>query len=295
MKILNIMKRFRALPAIALAGVLVVLSACGDDDYFVVNRQIDVITREEGSGTRDAFIEILGIRREVNGTVRDMTFPEADVAPGTSAVISSVSGNFYAVGYISLGSLNNTVRGVPINGVPATPANVINGSYPLFRGFHIAYGDNLNALAQDFIDFMLSADGQEIVTNNGFVTVDQNPPVFTGGGLTGTINVNGSTSVFSIMSRLAEAYENANPGATVNVHSTGSSAGITATINGLADIGMTSRDLTATELTQVNYRSIAFDGLVVIVNNENPLPSLSPEEVRLIFEGERTRWSDFIS
>lgn len=290
-----IVKKNRVLLTIVLVMAMILLSACRDDEYFIKDREINVITREDGSGTRGAFIEILGIQRNVNGTLRDMTSREADVAGNTSTVIRGVTGNFYAIGYISLGSLGDGVRAVPIDGVQATPANVTNGSYPLFRGFHVAFRESLSPLAQDFIDFMLSVEGQEIVTNSGFVTVNQEPPVFTGGGHTGTIVVSGSTAVYAIMARLGEAYSAINPGVNVEVHSSGSSAGITGAINGINDIGMTSRDLTDDELTQVNYIPIAFDGLVVIVNNDNPLTTLSLDEVRQIFEGEKQHWSELIN
>jgi len=254
---------------------------------FNASRQINVISREEGSGTRDAFVELLEI--EVDGV--DHTSLEADIAQGTSVVIATVAGNTYAIGYISLGSLNDTVQAVAIDGVSASPATVQNGTYPVFRAFNLAVGD-LSDVAQDFLDFVLSAEGQEIVAGRGYITVGANPPAFTGGDVSGTVVVTGSTSIAGVMERLAEAYVALNPDANVEVHSSGSGAGITAARDGTADIGMASRELRDTELEYVASVTMAFDGIAIIINNDNPVESLSSEEVRRIFIGELTTWSE---
>jgi len=280
---------------LTLTGVFA-LTGCTETSYgreFNQDRQIAVIARDAGSGTHGAFIEVLGIEvTDTDGSVRDMTTIDAEVAPGTSAVITSVAGNDYAIGYISLGSLNNTVTAIHIDGVAATAENVQNGSYSLFRTFYIAVQDDVDALTQNFIDFILSAEGQNIVAQS-YVPAVSSAAGYTGGeGLSGTIVVSGSTSVAPLMERLKEAFEALHPSVTVEVHSAGSSAGITAAINSVADIGMSSRALRESELEQVNSITVAYDGLAVIVNNANPIQNLTPEQVRQIFVGDMTRWSE---
>ncbi|MCL2398264.1 MAG: substrate-binding domain-containing protein [Defluviitaleaceae bacterium] len=293
------MKKFRLLGIVtALTGAML-LTGCGGSNSqasqqsvsgFNVNRAINVISREDGSGTRGAFIELLGI--EIDGV--DHTSSEADIANGTSVVITSVSGNIYAIGYISLGSLNNTVSAVSIEGVPASPETVQDGSYPIFRSFNLAIG-NLNAVAQDFLDFVLSAEGQAIVVAGGYISVDATAPAFAGGGASGNVVITGSTSVAPVMERIAEAYMTVNPSANVEVHSSGSGAGITAARDGTADIGMSSRALHAHELEVVDSITVAHDGLAIIVNNNNPLENLSVEEIRQVFMGNIHNWSDLLN
>jgi len=261
-----------------------------DASDFNTAMPIAVISREDGSGTRGAFIELLGIERD--GI--DHTFAEADIQNGTSAVITSVAGNTYAIGYISLGSLNDTVSAVSIDGVPATPATVQDGSYPIFRAFYFAVGD-LTAEAQDFLNFVLSAEGQATVASRGYISVDASALAFEAADVSGTVVITGSTSVFPIVELLAEQYGAINPNVNIEVHSTGSSAGITAARDGTADLGMTSRSLNDAELAEVAAVEIAYDGLAVIVNNDNPLSTISAEEVRQVFEGEIFNWSNFLN
>lgn len=257
-----------------------------EDLNFNTSMPIAVISREEGSGTRGAFIELLGIERD--GV--DHTFSEADIQNGTSAVITAVASNTYAIGYISLGSLNDTVTAISIEGVAASPETVQDGSYPIFRSFYFAIGE-LSDVASDFLNFVLSAEGQEIVASRGYIVVDSYAPAFESNGATGTVVVTGSTSVFPIVELLGESYREVNPNANVEVHSTGSSAGITAARDGTADLGMTSRALHSHELEEVDAISIAHDGIAIIANNSNPLESITAEEVRQIFEGELFNWS----
>lgn len=258
------------------------------ESNFNVNFEINVISREAGSGTRGAFIELMGIL--VDGM--DMTNPHADIANGTNIVIASVANNLYGIGYISMSSVGSNVRGLSIDGIEPTAENVLNGSYAVMRPFLITVQNNDNPLRDDFIEYILSAEGQEIVAAS-YVPMGTDRPAFTGGNLSGTLVVSGSTSVYPVMSRLAEAYSDLT-GVTVEVHSMGSSAGITQAIDGTVDIGMSSRDLNADELAQVNAIAIAYDGLAVIVHPGNPLTSITSEEVRRIFVGELTRWNTVI-
>ena len=273
------------------------LSACnGDSDGFNQNREINVISRETGSGTRDAFIELVGVQvRDAGGNVIDQTSSEAYIAPGTSIVLSRVETNAYAIGYISLGSLNDSVRAVPINGVLPTTASVQNGTYPIFRAFNLAVPAEISDLAQDFIDFVLSAEGQAVVESRRYVPVSSGAPAYNDPhGMTGTVVVLGSTSVAPVMEHLKEAYEAINPGVTIEVQSAGSSAGINSARDGLADIGMSSRELTSDELAILRSIPMAFDGVAVIVHNDNPVPGLTIEQVRQIFVGDTTRWAPLI-
>jgi len=249
---------------------------------------IHVITREDGSGTRDAFVEVTGVHAD--GV--DRTWTEALVETGTGSVITSVAGNTAAIGYISLGALRDDVRALPVNGVEATVANVLSGSYALFRSFYLALPGELSDLAQDFLAFIESAEGQEEISNRGFIPVVDNPAPAEASGLTGTLVIEGSTSVAPLMGNLAALFEVLNPGVTVDVHSTGSGAGITAAIEGRVDIGMTSRALRETELESVDSFLVNHDGIAVIVNLENGLASITTEEIRDIFIGELTRWEN---
>jgi len=280
-----LMRKIFALAVVAVLSLFALSGCDGNDDYGVLG-PIDVISRETGSGTRDAFVEVLGI---IQGGV-DRTYEEAVVQPSTGSVITAVSGNESAVGYISLGAMRDDIRAVSINGVAPTPANVQNGSYILFRNFYLAVPGSLSPLAQDFLDFILSAEGQAIVADRGFVAIGENLPTFTGGGISGNLEITGSTSVAPLVERLAVAYMELNNGAGIEVHSTGSGAGILDAIEGRADFGLSSRELRPSELESVNGILMAHDGLAVIVHLNNNIPSLTPEQVRGIFMGEISRW-----
>jgi len=266
-----------------LAVGAIAATACGGSS----GTAIDVVSREDGSGTRGAFIEVLGILQDGS----DMTYAGAEIAPGTSQVINSVAGNSNAIGYISLGSLNDSVSAVNVNGVAPTPANVRSGAYPLFRAFWLTVQPEVNEITQEFLNFMLSAEGQAIAANN-YIPANDNASAFVATeGLSGTVVVAGSTSVAPLVNRLADAFM-AVTDITVEVHSQGSTAGIVASIEGTADIGMSSRDLNANELTQINGITLALDGLAVIVHNDSEVTNLQQDMIRRIFIGEVTNWSD---
>ncbi|MCL2198803.1 MAG: substrate-binding domain-containing protein [Defluviitaleaceae bacterium] len=257
-------------------------------------REIVVVSREEGSGTRGAFIEILGVLvTGADGSSRDMTTLDAEIAPGTSVVIGSVGGNPYAIGYISLGSLNDTVTAISVDGVAPTAANVQNGTYPLFRTFYLAVLEDRDPATQEFLDFVLSAEGQAIVEDRNYVKALATAPSFEPSGeFSGTVVVSGSTSVEPLMLRMKEAFEAIHTNVTVEVHAGGTSAGINAAISGTADIGMSSRDIRPSEIEQgIVPIAIAYDGLAVIINNDNPTNNMDSETIRQIFVGDVTRWN----
>jgi len=277
------MKKLISLGCAAIAAMLL-LTACGGN----AGNEIIVVSRESGSGTRGAFVELTGL--EVDGN--DMTSPEAVISQSANAIMTNVVGDEAAIGYISMGSVNNTIKTVSINGVAATPANVLAGTYPIARPFIVVMGDELSPVAQDFVDFIMSSQGQDIIAIS-YIPVDLNAPSFTTSGASGTVVVGGSTSVAPVMERLREAYLVLNPNATIEVHSTGSGAGITGAIDGLLDIGMSSRDIRDSEIAQLhNHITICKDGIAIIVNNNNSVSNLTMEQVRQIFTGETSNWDD---
>ncbi|MGN0172080.1 MAG: substrate-binding domain-containing protein [Acutalibacteraceae bacterium] len=266
-------------------------TATQDGGSFDAARNITVVTREEGSGTRDAFVELTGVLvKDDAGNKTDNTSKEAVVIDGTQAVISNVAGNPYAIGYISLGSMNDTVKAVKVNGVEATAANVKSASYELARPFNIATKSDLSEVAKDFVDFILSADGQKVVEDNGYVAVSENA-AYSGSKPSGKVTVAGSSSVSPVMEKLKEAYEAINTNATVEIQTTDSSAGMTAAKEGTCDIGMASRELKSSESEVLTSTKIAMDGIAVIVNKDNTADALTTEQIKNIFTGEAATWS----
>ena len=257
------------------------------------NREITIVSRESGSGTRGAFIELTGIEvRDSDGNVTDMTSAEAAIGNGTNAIMTNVAGDAYAIGYISTGSINGTIKPISVDGIAPTAENILSGSYRIARPFIIVTSDSTLPLTQEFIDFIMSAPGQEIVAGN-YIPVDQSAPAFQSAGFGGTIVIGGSTSVSPVMERLSEGYRALNPNATIEVHATGSGAGITGAIDGLLDIGMSSREIRDSEMEQLEQKiTICMDGIAIIVNNANPIENVTSEQIREIFIGEITRWSN---
>lgn len=259
---------------------------------FDTSKDISVVSREDGSGTRGAFIELLGIEvKNPGGGKKDMTTKEAIIANQTSVMMTNVAGNKYAVGYISLGSLNDTVKAVQIEGVKPTAENVKSGAYPIARPFNIATKGAPAGLAKDFTDFILSADGQAIVAKN-YIAVSENAPAYVAGKTSGKIVVAGSSSVTPVMEKIKEAYLRINPKAIIEIQESDSSAGMTAVMNGTCDIGMASRELKDTELKQLLPTQIAIDGIAVVVNNNNPVANFSKEQVKSIYTGKTLVWRE---
>ena len=263
--------------------------AAGDFD---TSKEISVNSREDGSGTRGAFIELFGVEEKAaDGTKVDNTTVEANITNSTAVMMTSVADDPYAIGYISLGSLNDTVKAVKIDGAEATTENVANGTYKVARPFNIVTKDGLSDVAQDFVDYIMSAEGQDIIEQNGYIKIDQNAAAYAGSKPAGKIVVAGSSSVSPVMEKLKEAYLAVNTNADIEIQTSDSTTGITSTQEGICDIGMASRDLKDTE-TDVKATTIAQDGIAVIVNNENPVENLTSEQVKSIFTGETTTWAD---
>ncbi len=256
-----------------------------------IRNDITVISREAGSGTRGAFIELFGVEvKNAQGKKVDMTTENADITNSTEVVITSVSGNPSSIGYISLGSLNDSVKAVEINGAKASVENIKNGTYKVSRPFNIVTKENISSAAEEFMKFILSSDGQAIVEKNGYISAVKNSS-YSVGVTSGKVSVAGSSSVFPVMEKLAEAFKAKNPGIVVEVSQSDSTTGVNSAIQGVCDIGMASRDLKSSEKGVVASK-IAIDGIAVVVNKKNPVSSLSSEQVRKIFVGEITKWSE---
>ena len=254
---------------------------------------ITVISREDGSGTRGAFIELFGIEvKNDAGEKVDMTTDDAEITNSTSVMMTSVAGDASAIGYISLGSLNDTVKAVKIDGAEATVDNIKSGTYKIARPFNIATKGEVSDVAQDFIKFIMSEDGQKVVEDNGYIS-QGNEGAYEAAGLSGKIVVGGSSSVTPVMEKLKEAYVALNPDVTIEVQQSDSTTGMTSAIEGVCDIGMASRDLKDSETEKgLTGTTIAMDGIAVIVNNDSPVEELSSDSVKGIYTGEITDWAD---
>lgn len=297
------MEKSRILSLIlALAMVLsasVVLSACGDKksgDDGEKNDKISVISREEGSGTRGAFIELVGIEEKNDqGEKVDHTVDTAVITNSTSVAMTSVSEDEASIGYISLASLNDTVKALKIDGVEPTVKNIQKGEYPIARNFNLVTGDNLSELGKDFINYILSTEGQKTVAENGYIELTEAGKYEASDAVKegGKITIGGSSSVTPLMEKLAEAYKKINPKVEVMVQQSDSTTGVTSAIDGSVDIGMASRDLKDTETDQgVKATVIAKDGIAVIVHKDSKQEELTLEQVKDIFTGKITKWSE---
>ena len=255
---------------------------------------ITIVSREDGSGTRGAFIELFGIQEEMDGEKVDMTTEEAQITNSTSVMMTTVAGDEYAIGYISLGSLDESVKALKIDGAEATAENVKSGDYKVSRPFNIATKKDLdNEVAKDFINYIMSAEGQKVVEDNGYIAVE-GAEAFEGTQPSGKAVVGGSSSVSPVMEKLAEAYKEVNPNAEIELQTTDSTTGMTSAIDGSYDIGMASRELKEEEIAELDAKVIATDGIAVIVNNNNAMDELSSDQVKAIYTGEALTWDEVV-
>lgn len=255
---------------------------------------ITIVSREDGSGTRGAFIELFGIQEEMDGEKVDMTTEEAQITNSTSVMMTTVAGDEYAIGYISLGSLDESVKALKIDGAEATAENVKSGDYKVSRPFNIATKKDLdNEVAKDFINYIMSAEGQKVVEDNGYIAVE-GAEAFEGTQPSGKAVVGGSSSVSPVMEKLAEAYKEVNPNAEIELQTTDSTTGMTSAIDGSYDIGMASRELKEEEIAELDAKVIATDGIAVIVNNNNAMDELSSDQVKAIYTGEALTWEEVV-
>ena len=263
------------------------LDAGADTAGSLAGNEITVVSREDGSGTRGAFIELTGVKQDD----QDLTTVEAIITNSTEVMMTTVAGDENAIGYASMGSMNDTVKAVSVEGVEPTAENVKNGSYVLSRPFNIATKEDVSDIAQDFINFIMSADGQAVIEDKGYIAIDADAAAFESNGAAGKIVVAGSSSVTPVMEKLQEAYLAVNSGAQIELQESDSTTGMTQTIDGTCDIGMASRDLKDSELEAgLTPTAIAMDGICVIVNNANDITDMTTDEIAAIFKGERTEW-----
>lgn len=280
--------------AAAVVLVIAVFAACAAGGKgFKLDSAITVISREEGSGTRAAFIELFGIEeKDASGNKIDHTIDSADINSSTGTVLTNVAENPYAIGYVSLGALNDTVKALKIDGAEATAANVINGTYKISRPFNVATKGALSPAADDFMKFILSSDGQKVVSEKGYIPLE-GTAAFTSEKPSGKIVVAGSSSVTPLMEKLKEAYQKVNANVTIEIQESDSTTGMTSTAEGICDIGMASRELKDSEIEKgLTSTKIATDGIAVIVNNENTFTGLTSEQVKGIYTGTIVKWSD---
>ena len=260
---------------------------------FDTGSDITVITREEGSGTRGAFVELFKIEeKDADGNKTDKTIETADQTQSTGVMLTSVSQNINAIGYVSLGSLNDSVKAIKIDGAEADVENVKNGSYKISRPFNVATKDNLSDAAGDFMSFILSSEGQAVIEKAGYIQAGENE-AYSGSKPSGKITVAGSSSVTPVMEKLKEAYIALNPNVTVEINESDSTMGMNNAAEGICDIGMASRALKDSETEKgLISTTIAIDGLAVIVNKENTFDNLSAEQIKAIYTGTAVKWSD---
>lgn len=277
---------------LAIATTATMMVGCGAG---AASDEVYVVSREEGSGTRGAFVELMGIeQKDENGEKVDYTIDTAEVTSSTSVMMTTVQGNENAIGYISLGSYDEAkVKALKIDGAEATVENVKSGAYKVSRPFNIAIKDDLSEVGQDFINYIMSAEGQAIVEEEGYITVDENAPAYEAANVSGKIVVGGSTSVGPVMEKLAESYEEINSGVEIELQISDSSTGMSATVDGTLDIGMASRELKDSEKEAgLTGMAIALDGIAVIINKENAVDNLTTEQVMKIYTGEITTWGE---
>lgn len=259
---------------------------------FESSHEINVISREDGSGTRVAFVELFKIREKYSdGTQKDLTTKQAVIAKQTDVMMLGISGDRYAVGYISLGSMNDTVKPLEVDRVAASPENVKNGSYPVFRPFILATNGQPDGLAEDFIRFVMSREGQAIVAASYISPAEDTPAYRSNPEISGKIVVAGSSSVTPIVEKLKETYVKINPNVSVEIQMSDSSSGMNGLLDRTCDIGMSSRALGAQELERLVPHTIALDAIAIVANPQNPVDSLTGEQVKDIFTGRTTNWS----
>ena len=285
---------------LVLVLCLSIFTGCGDSsadsDNPVAGKTVSVISREDGSGTRDAFVEITGVlEKDEKGEKVDYTTLAAEITNSTAVMMTTVAGNISSIGYISLGSLNDTVKAVAVDGVLPTAENVKDGSYSVSRPFNVVTKDNLSPAAADFMKFILSAEGQSVVEEEGYVAVNAGE-AYKSAGLSGKVVVAGSSSVTPVMTKLAEEYMALNPDVEVEVEQSDSTTGVTSTVEGICDIGMASRAVKDEEKAQgVKETTIAMDGIAVIVNLKNPVNELTTETIKSVYTGKISYWDEILA
>ena len=281
--------------AVAMAMAAMMTMSMGMTAMAAAEGDITICSREEGSGTRGAFIELFGVEeKDADGNKIDNTTEAAKITNSTSVMLSTVEGDVNAIGYISLGSLNDTVTAVKIDGAEATAENIVAGEYKVVRPFNIATTAEVSDAAADFIAYIMSEEGQAVIEEEGYISVGE-PAPFEGGEVEGKVVVAGSSSVTPVMEKLAEAYGAVNDKVEIEVQQSDSTTGMTSAIDGLCDIGMASRELKDDEAAELDNQVIATDGIAVIVNKNNTADELSSDQVKAIYTGEALTWDEVLN
>lgn len=279
---------------LALVLAIALLAGCGGQEAgFDAENDIMVVSREDGSGTRGAFVELFGVEeKDAEGEKVDKTTPEANITNSTAVMMTTVAGNPYAIGYVSMGSLNSSVKALAIDGAQPSTQGVKDGSYKISRPFNIVTKEGTSEAAQDFIAYIMSKEGQQIVEDSGYIAVNtEEAQSYAASGAAGKVVVAGSSSVTPVMEKLKEAYQKVNSGANIEIQQSDSTTGVTSTLEGVCDIGMASRGLKESELAGgLTQTVIAQDGIAVIVNVENTMDGLTSAQVKDIFVGQVFSW-----
>lgn len=272
------------------AAVALTMASCGSSDGELGT--ISVISREDGSGTRSAFVEITGVEeKDADGNKTDKTTTEAMVCKSTDVMLTQVKGDLNSIGYVSYGSLNDTVKALKVDGVEVSPDTIKDGSYGIVRPFNIITGEGLSDAAQDFINYIMSSDGQTIIKDEKYVAVDESAEAYKASSASGKVTVAGSSSVGPVMQKLAEKYMTVNSNITVEVQVSDSTTGVKYTQDGTCDIGMISRELKSEEIG-LTPTMIAQDAIAVIVNKDNPIDDITSDQIKSIYTGKTTEWAD---
>ncbi len=268
-------------------------STKSNDEAFDVSKEISVISREDGSGTRGAFTELFSIiEKNDAGEKIDKTIETADITQSTGVMLTSIESNKYAIGYVSLGSINDNIKVLDIDNAKASTENIKNGNYKISRPFNIATMGQPNEQATDFINFIMSQEGQKVVEDAGYIS-KENTGAFKSSMPTGKISIAGSSSVAPVMEKLKEAYEKINGNLSIEISQSDSTNGLNSVADGICDIGMASRELKESELEKgISATAIALDGIAVIVNKSNTISTLSAEDVKQIYTGKITKWNE---
>ncbi|MCU6763504.1 Phosphate-binding protein pstS precursor [uncultured Roseburia sp.] len=297
-------KKVLTLGLAAALSAVTVLAGCGSKDDAgkdntsasqeakAPSGEITVVSREDGSGTRGAFIELFGIEeKDAEGNKIDNTTAAAEITNSTAVMMTTVAGNENAIGYVSLGSLNESVKALNVDGVAPSAEGVKDGTYKIARPFNVVTKDGISEVAQDFLNYIMSDEGQQVVEENGYVSQGSNGS-YKASGLSGDISVAGSSSVTPVMEKLKEAYEALNPNVNIEVQESDSTTGVTSATEGVCDLGMASRELKDSETAAgAKATVIAMDGIAVVVNNNNTTAGLTSDQIKSIFTGETTDWS----
>ncbi|MDY5578166.1 MAG: substrate-binding domain-containing protein [Lachnospiraceae bacterium] len=292
------MRKSRTIVAAMLVAATLVtgLTGCGQDsgsEGKAANDNITVITRESGSGTRGAFIELFGIEeKDADGNKVDNTIATAEETNSTAVMITSVEGNESAIGYISLGALKDSVKALKVDGVEATTDNVKSGSYKVARPFNVATKEDASDAAKEFINYIMSKEGQEVINEAGYIGSDDAEAYVKTEGISGKVVVGGSSSVSPVMEKLIEAYEKVNSDIEIELQQSDSTTGMTNAIAGTYDIGMASRELKDEEAAELTGTTIAMDGIAVIVNKSNDIDEITSDQVKNIYTGKTSKWSE---